>query len=109
MGVGFNGVNWYSTLRRELPSYEINVDNNLGSSELKSAMSWLRRASNSDDIFASNNDSFLLSALSHRRGYLQDEYLVRRPTASSSYWLCEIDGVKRFLGITFFVLNFPKT
>ncbi|NCU81762.1 MAG: hypothetical protein EBV51_07090 [Acidimicrobiia bacterium] len=97
MGVGFYGVNWYATLRRELPSYEINVDNNLGSSDLKSAMSWLRRASNPDDIFASNNDSFLLSALSHRRGYLQAEYLVRRHSASSSNWLREIDERNRTL------------
>jgi hypothetical protein len=69
MSVSFSGVNWFSTLQREFSSYERNAENNLGTQQLTSAMNWLRESSNPDDIFASNDESFLLSALSHRRGF----------------------------------------
>ena len=91
MSVGFSGVNWFSTLRREFSSYERNSEVNLGTSQLIIAMSWFRESSNSDDIFVSNNESFLLSALSHRRGFLQAEYLVRRHTVFTAEWESELD------------------
>lgn len=91
MSVGFSGVNWFSTLRREYSSYERNTEINLGTSQLIIAMSWFRESSNSNDIFVSNNESFLLSALSHRRGFLQAEYLVRRHTVFTADWESELD------------------
>ena len=101
MSVSFSGVNWFSTLQREFSSYERNAENNLGTQQLISAMNWLRESSNPDDIFASNDQSFLLSALSHRRGFLQAEYLVRRHTASSENWSREINQRKELLAVIF--------
>ena len=101
MSVSFSGVNWFSTLQREFSSYERNAENNLGTQQLTSAMNWLRESSNPDDIFASNDESFLLSALSHRRGFLQAEYLTRRHTASSENWSREINQRKELLAATF--------
>ena len=101
MSVSFSGVNWFSTLQREFSSYERNAENNLGTQQLTSAMNWLRESSNPDDIFASNDQSFLLSALSHRRGFLQAEYLVRRHTASSENWSREINQRKELLAVFF--------
>ena len=105
MSVSFSGVNWFSTLQREFSSYERNAENNLGTQQLISAMNWLRESSNPDDIFASNDQSFLLSALSHRRGFLQAEYLVGRHTASSENWSREINQRKEhfnLVSLTFF-------
>ena len=101
MSVSFSGVNWFSTLQREFSSYERNAENNLGTQQLTNAMNWLRESSNPDDIFASNDESFLLSALSHRRGFLQAEYLVRRHSASSENRSREINQRKELLAVTF--------
>jgi len=92
LGLGFYSSNWYLTLRREYPSFDRNESNNLGTYGLNQAMSWLKNASDKDDVFASNNDGFLLSALSHRRGYLQSKYLLRRHTVFTESWELELDS-----------------
>ena len=90
-GVGFYGTNWLMTLRREYSSFDANERSNLGSLDLINAMQWLEAESDQDDVFASNNDSFLLSALSHRRGFLQSKYLLRRHTVFTADWESELD------------------
>ncbi|MGA1071027.1 MAG: hypothetical protein ACO3TW_08805 [Ilumatobacteraceae bacterium] len=46
-------------------------------------MAWMRNSTPEETVFASNNESFLLSALSHRRGLLQAEEYVRQPLTCS--------------------------
>jgi len=58
---------------------------------LNSAMKWLRDSSDHNDVFASNNDGFLLSALSQRRGFIQSKYLLRRHTVFTADWESELD------------------
>ena len=91
LGIGFYGSNWWVTLNREFASFDRNEEANLGTAELNNSMEWLKDESDQSDIFASNNDSFLLSALSHRRGFLQSKYLLRRHTVFTSEWESELD------------------
>ena len=91
LGMGFYGSNWWVTLNREFASFDRNEEANLGTAELNNAMEWLKDESDQSDIFASNNDSFLLSALSHRRGFLQSKYLLRRHTVFTDEWEAELD------------------
>ena len=91
LGIGFYGSNWWVTLNREFASFDRNEEANLGTAELNNAMEWLKDESDQSDIFASNNDSFLLSALSHRRGFLQSKYLLRRHTVFTDEWEAELD------------------
>jgi hypothetical protein len=53
-------------------------------------MQWMRMNTSDDELFASNNESFLLSALSHRRGLLQGEEYVRRHTVLDDEWALEL-------------------
>ena len=92
LGVGFYGSNWWVVLNREFSSFDRNQQANLGSQELNNAMQWLNAQSGHDDVFASNNDSFLLSALSQRRGFLQSKYLLRRHTVFTADWEGELDS-----------------
>ena len=55
--------------------------------------SWMKKNTSDDIIFASNNESFLLPALSHRRGLLQAEEYIRRHTVLDENWNNEL--VKR--------------
>jgi hypothetical protein len=91
LGVGFYASNWWVTINKEFASFDRNEKANLGTAELNSAMKWLRDSSDHNDVFASNNDSFLLSALSHRRGFLQSKYLLRRHTEFTTNWESELD------------------
>lgn len=92
LGFGYYGSNWWVTLNREFASFDRNEQANLGTRELNDAMLWLKAESYKDDVFASNNDSFLLSALSHRRGFLQSKYLLRRHTIFTADWESELDS-----------------
>jgi hypothetical protein len=101
LGIGFYGSNWFAVLNREFASFDRNQQSNLGSQELNDAMKWLKTESDQDDIFASNNDSFLLSALSQRRGFLQSKYLMRRHTVFATAWEGELDSRGELLTETF--------
>ena len=92
LGTGFYISNWSVSLKREYASFDRNEESNLGSLELNQAMTWIEKSSDVNDIFASNNDSFLLSALSHRRGYLQSKYRLRRHTIFTPDWERELDA-----------------
>ena len=86
LSIGFSMTNWTMVLKREFPSFDRNEQSNLGSKDLNSATKWMRNNTTADVIFASNNESFLLSALSHRRGLLQAETHVRRHTRLDLQW-----------------------
>jgi hypothetical protein len=91
LGVGFYASNWWVTVNKEFASFDRNEQANLGTAELNGAMKWLRDSSDHNDVFASNNDGFLLSALSQRRGFIQSKYLLRRHTVFSADWESELD------------------
>ena len=90
LGIGFSMTNWTMILKREFPSFDRNEQVNLGSRDLNTAMQWMRMNTSDDELFASNNESFLLSALSHRRGLLQGEEYVRRHTVLDDEWTSEL-------------------
>jgi hypothetical protein len=90
LGIGFSMTNWTMILKREFPSFDRNEQVNLGSRDLNKAMQWMRMNTSDDELFASNNESFLLSALSHRRGLLQGEEYVRRHTVLNDEWNSEL-------------------
>ncbi|MFM8451419.1 MAG: hypothetical protein ACKOAQ_01005, partial [Acidimicrobiaceae bacterium] len=73
ISISFSVTNWTMVLKREFPSFDRNEQFNLGTPDLNSAMEWMRNSTPEETVFASNNESFLLSALSHRRGLLQAE------------------------------------
>lgn len=108
LGLGFYASNWYFTMRREYSSFDRNESNNLGTPSLNQAMRWLRDSSEMDDVFASNNDGYLLSALSHRRGYLQSKYLLRRHTVFNESWERELDGRGELLTKVFTESNYES-
>ncbi|MFM7819247.1 MAG: hypothetical protein ACKPAF_00090, partial [Actinomycetota bacterium] len=108
LGIGFYASNWYFTMRREYSSFDRNEKNNLGTIGLNQAMKWLRESSEMDDVFASNNDGYLLSALSHRRGYLQSKYLLRRHTVFNESWERELDGRGELLTKVFTESNYES-
>jgi hypothetical protein len=91
LGVGFYASNWWVTVNKEFASFDRNEQANLGTAELNGAMRWLRDSSDHNDVFASNNDGFLLSALSQRRGFIQSKYLLRRHTVFTADWESELD------------------
>ena len=91
LGVGLYASNWWVTVNKEFASFDRNEQANLGTAELNSAMKWLRDSSDHNDVFASNNDGFLLSALSQRRGFMQSKYLLRRHTVFTADWESELD------------------
>jgi hypothetical protein len=91
LGVGLYASNWWVTVNKEFASFDRNEQANLGTADLNGAMKWLRNSSDQDDVFASNNDGFLLSALSHRRGFMQSKYLLRRHTVFTADWESELD------------------
>jgi hypothetical protein len=91
LGVGLYASNWWVTVNKEFASFDRNEQANLGTAELNGAMKWLRDSSNHNDVFASNNDGFLLSALSQRRGFIQSKYLLRRHTVFTADWESELD------------------
>lgn len=93
MSVGFSVTNWAMVLKREYPSFDRNENFNLGPKNLNLAMEWMKENTSDDIIFASNNESFLLPALSHRRGMLQAEEYIRRHTVLDENWNNEL--VKR--------------
>jgi len=97
MSVGFSVSNWVMISKREMPSFDRNENFNLGTPELRDAMEWMRDNTPQDAIFISNNRSFLLSALSHRRGYIQAEDLVRRHIAVQSKLKTDLDSRKELL------------
>ena len=90
LGMGFSMSNWTMILKREFPSFNRNEQFNLGTQDLNAAMRWMRMNTSDDELFASNNESFLLSALSHRRGLLQGEEYVRRHTVLDDEWTSEL-------------------
>ena len=90
LGMGFSTSNWTMILKREFPSFNRNERFNLGTQDLNTAMQWMRMNTSDDELFASNNESFLLSALSHRRGLLQGEEYVRRHTVLDDEWTSEL-------------------
>ena len=90
LGMGFSMSNWTMILKREFPSFNRNEQFNLGTQDLNTAMQWMRMNTSDDELFASNNESFLLSALSHRRGLLQGEEYVRRHTVLDDEWTREL-------------------
>ena len=90
LGMGFSTSNWTMILKREFPSFNRNEQFNLGTQDLNAAMRWMRMNTSGDELFASNNESFLLSALSHRRGLLQGEEYVRRHTVLDDEWALEL-------------------
>ena len=90
LGMGFSMSNWTMILKREFPSFNRNEQFNLGTQDLNTAMRWMRMNTSDDELFASNNESFLLSALSHRRGLLQGEEYVRRHTVLDDEWALEL-------------------
>lgn len=98
MSIGFSISNWVMISKRETPSFDRNENFNLGTPDLREAMSWMRANSPKDAIFISNNKSFLLSALSHRRGYSQSEDLVRRHIAVQSKLNAVLDSRIELLG-----------
>ena len=91
LGVGFYASNWLVTVSKEFASFDRNEQANLGTAELNGAMNWLRGSSDRNDVFASNNGGFLLSALSQRRGFMQSKYLLRRHTVFTADWESELD------------------
>jgi hypothetical protein len=91
LGFGFYASNWWVTVNKEFASFDRNEQANLGTAELIGAMKWLRDSSGHNDVFASNNDGFLLSALSQRRGFIQSKYLLRRHTVFTADWESELD------------------
>jgi hypothetical protein len=90
LSIGFSMTNWAMVLKREFPSFDRNEQFNLGTPDLNSAMEWMRNSTPEETVFASNNESFLLSALSHRRGLLQAEEHVRRHTVLDENWSAEL-------------------
>ena len=101
LGVGFSMTNWTMILKREFSSFDRNEEYNLGSKDLNSAMKWLRNSTPEDEIFASNNESFLLSALSQRRGLLQAEIYVRRHTVLDQQWSQQLASRRKLLDRAF--------
>jgi hypothetical protein len=93
-------TNWAMVLKREFPSFDRNEQFNLGSSDLNSAMAWMRNSTPEETVFASNNESFLLSALSHRRGLLQAEEYVRRHTVLDENWSAELTSRRKLINRT---------
>ena len=101
LSIGFSMTNWTMVLKREFPSFDRYEEYNLGSKDLNSAMMWLRNNTPEDEIFASNNESFLLSALSHRRGLLQAEIHVRRHTVLDQQWSQQLASRRKLLDRAF--------
>jgi hypothetical protein len=100
LSIGFSMTNWAMVLKREFPSFDRNEQFNLGSSDLNSAMAWMRNSTPEETVFASNNESFLLSALSHRRGLLQAEEYVRRHTVLDENWSAELTSRRKLINRT---------
>jgi hypothetical protein len=100
LSIGFSMTNWAMVLKREFPSFDRNEQFNLGSSDLNSAMAWMRNSTPEETVFASNNESFLLSALSHRRGLLQAEEYVRRHTVLDENWSAELTSRRELINRT---------
>jgi hypothetical protein len=101
LSVGFSMTNWAMVLKREFPSFDRNEQFNLGSPDLNSAMAWMRNSTPEETMFASNNESFLLSALSHRRGLLQAEEYVRRHTVLDENWSLELTSRRELVNRSF--------
>lgn len=101
LGIGFSMTNWTMVLKREFPSFNRNEVFNLGTTDLNSAMNWVEANTPQEIIFASNNESFLLSALSHRRGFLQSEEYVRRHTVLNSQWNDELTARRELVDRAF--------
>jgi hypothetical protein len=64
-------------------------------------MAWMRNSTPEETVFASNNESFLLSALSHRRGLLQAEEYVRRHTILDENWSLELTSRRELVNRSF--------
>jgi hypothetical protein len=101
LSIGFSMTNWVMVLKREYPSFDRNEQFNLGSPDLNSAMAWMRNSTPDETVFASNNESFLLSALSHRRGLLQAEEYVRRHTVLDENWSLELTSRRELVNRSF--------
>ena len=101
LSIGFSMTNWVMVLKREFPSFDRNEQFNLGSPDLNSAMAWMRNSTPEETVFASNNESFLLSALSHRRGLLQAEEYVRRHTVLDENWSLELTSRRELVNRSF--------
>ena len=105
LGIGFSMTNWTMILKREFPSFDRNEQFNLGSKDLNLAMEWMRTNTDDDEVFASNNESFLLSALSHRRGLLQGEEYIRRHTVLNADWSSELTRRRELIDRGFKLLS----
>lgn len=101
LSIGFSMTNWTMVLKREFPSFDRNEQFNLGTPDLNSAMAWMRNSTPEETVFASNNESFLLSALSHRRGLLQAEEHVRRHTVLNENWSAELTSRRELVNRSF--------
>jgi hypothetical protein len=101
LGVGFSMTNWVVVLKREFPSFDRNEQFNLGTADLNSAMAWMRNSTPEETVFVSNNESFLLSALSQRRGLLQAEEHVRRHTVLDESWSAELTSRRELVNRLF--------
>jgi len=101
LSIGFSMTNWTMVLKREFPSFDRNEQFNLGTPDLNSAMEWMRNSTPEETLFASNNESFLLSALSHRRGLLQAEEHVRRHTVLDENWSAELTSRRELVNRSF--------
>jgi len=101
LSIGFSMTNWTMVLKREFPSFDRNEQFNLGTPDLNSAMEWMRNSTPEETVFASNNESFLLSALSHRRGLLQAEEHVRRHTVLDENWSAELTSRRELVNRSF--------
>ena len=106
LGIGFSMANWAMVLKREFPSFDRNEQFNLGTPDLYSAMAWMRNSTPEETVFASNNESYLLSALSHRRGLLQAEEYVRRHTVLDENWSAELTSRRELVNRSFKSISF---